>query len=63
RVARQSPVAVRAIKPLIDAARKRVPNTLAAAEREAFVELFEADDTLEGVNAFLEKRDPRWRNR
>ena len=27
------------------------------------VELFEADDTLEGVNAFLEKRDPRWRNR
>lgn len=63
RVARQSPVAVRAIKPLIDAARKRVPNTLAAAEREAFVELFEADDTLEGVNAFLEERDPRWRNR
>mgnify|MGYP002718120634 CR=1 FL=1 len=35
----------------------------AAAEREAFVELFEAEDTLEGVNAFLEKRDPRWRNR
>ena len=54
---------MRAIKPLIDAARKRVPNTLAAAEREAFVELFEADDTLEGVNAFLEERDPRWRNR
>jgi len=63
RVARQSPVAVRAIKPLINGARQRIPDTFAAAEREAFVELFEAEDTLEGVNAFLEKRDPRWRNR
>lgn len=62
RVARQSPVAVRAIKPLIDGTRSRGPDTFAAAEREAFVSLFEADDTLEGVNAFLEKRDPRWRN-
>lgn len=63
RVAQQSPVAIRAIKPLIDGARRRLPNTFAAAEREAFVGLFEAEDTLEGVNAFLEKRDPRWRNR
>jgi len=63
RVARQSPVAVRAIKPLINGARQRIPDPFAAAEREAFVELFEAEDTLEGVNAFLEKRDPRWRNR
>jgi len=63
RVARQSPVAVRAIKPLIDSVRSRGPNTLAAAEREAFLGLFEAQDTLEGVNAFLEKREPHWRNR
>lgn len=62
-VARQSPVAVRAIKPLIDAMRTRGPATVAAYEREAFVDLFEADDTLEGVSAFLEKRVPRWRNR
>lgn len=63
RVARQSPVAVRAIKPLIDSVRRRGPDTLGAAEREAFLGLFEAQDTLEGVNAFLEKREPQWRNR
>lgn len=63
RVARQSPVAVRAIKPLIDSVRSRGPDTLGAAEREAFLGLFEAQDTLEGVNAFLEKREPQWRNR
>lgn len=63
RVARQSPVAVRAIKPLIDSMHSRGPAHFAAAEREAFVDLFDADDTLEGVNAFMEKRDPRWRNR
>ena len=30
---------------------------------ERFVDLFDAEDTREGVNAFLEKREPRWRNR
>ena len=34
RVARQSPVAVRAIKPLINGARQRIPDTFAAAERK-----------------------------
>lgn len=63
RVARQSPVAVRTLKPLIDSMRNLGPGSIAAAEREAFVDLFEADDTREGINAFLEKRDPRWRNR
>ncbi|KHL69526.1 MULTISPECIES: enoyl-CoA hydratase [Pseudomonas] len=62
RVARQSPVAVRTIKPLIQGARERAPNSWLSAERERFVDLFDADDTREGVNAFLEKRDPRWRN-
>ncbi len=63
RVARQSPVAVRAIKPLIQGARQRGPSSWLAEERERFVDLFDADDTREGVNAFLEKRDPHWRNR
>ncbi|WP_434457962.1 enoyl-CoA hydratase [Stutzerimonas urumqiensis] len=63
RVAQQSPVAVRKIKPLIDGVRARGPNTFAAAEREAFLELFEYDDTREGIAAFLAKRDPVWRNR
>ena len=63
KVARQSPVAVRSIKPLIQGARERAPNSWLSAERERFVDLFEADDTREGVNAFLEKREPQWRNR
>lgn len=62
KVAKQSPVAVRTIKPLIQGARERAPNTWLAAERESFVDLFDAEDTREGVNAFLEKREPQWRN-
>jgi enoyl-CoA hydratase/carnithine racemase len=63
KVARQSPVAVRTLKPLLQGARERGPNTWLAQERECFVDLFDADDTREGVNAFLEKRDPQWQNK
>ncbi|MBD7976262.1 enoyl-CoA hydratase [Serpens gallinarum] len=63
KVARQSPVAVRAIKPLIQGARERAPNCWLSEERERFIDLFDADDTREGVNAFLEKREPQWHNK
>jgi enoyl-CoA hydratase/carnithine racemase len=33
-----------------------------AAEREAFVALFDSEDQKEGVNAFLGKRAPQWKN-
>ena len=33
-----------------------------AHEREAFVDLFSSEDQREGVNAFLAKRSPQWRN-
>ncbi len=32
-------------------------------ERELFIELFSTEDQSEGVNAFLEKRAPQWKNR
>jgi enoyl-CoA hydratase/carnithine racemase len=32
-------------------------------ERELFIELFSTEDQREGVNAFLEKRTPQWKNR
>lgn len=62
-VARQSPVAVRAIKPLLQGARERAPNSWLSEERERFVDLFDTEDTREGIQAFLEKREPQWRSR
>lgn len=62
-VARQSPVAVRYCKELIQGGRDQPINTLLARERERFVDLFELEDTVEGVNAFLEKRPPQWTRR
>ncbi|WP_426444588.1 enoyl-CoA hydratase-related protein [Salmonella enterica] len=31
-------------------------------ERKLFVDLFDTQDQKEGVNAFLEKRAPSWKN-
>lgn len=60
RVERQSPAAVRASKRLIQGARAVPPRHLLAAEREAFVRLFDTPEPAEGVSAFFEKRSPRW---
>lgn len=61
-VAKQSPVAVTACKALVGAARSMPLQAAFAAEREAFVDLFDTADQKEGVGAFLEKRTPQWRN-
>jgi enoyl-CoA hydratase/carnithine racemase len=61
RVASLSPQAVSFSKRLIHQARNGVPRSAAlAVERERFVDLFGSPDQREGVNAFLEKRAPRW---
>jgi len=60
RVLRQSPAAVRSCKRLVQAARTLPPRHALAAEREAFVALFDGADRAEGVNAFLQKRTPVW---
>lgn len=59
---KQSPGAVRACKALIQGARHGSPEQMLVAEREAFVDLFHTEDQREGVNAFLGKRAPKWRN-
>lgn len=61
--ANQSPSSVSASKKLIMAARSQPMAPAWAGEREAFVALFETDDQTEGVNAFLEKRKPEWKNK
>ena len=59
---KQSPTSVAVCKRLIHGARSQSPATTLVAEREAFVDLFDSQDQREGVNAFLAKRVPVWRN-
>ena len=63
RVAAQSPVSVARCKALIQRARSGPMAEALPPEREAFVGLFGTEDQKEGVNAFLQKRKPQWRNR
>lgn len=62
-VGEQSPTSVAACKRLIHAARDITIAGGLADERTEFVELFSTEDQREGVNAFLEKRKPEWKNR
>lgn len=62
KVSRQSPPAVAACKRLIQLGRSTPIAASYAPERAAFVGLFDTQDQKEGVNAFLEKRAPRWVN-
>ncbi|CAG2146977.1 Short-chain-enoyl-CoA hydratase [Cupriavidus yeoncheonensis] len=58
-----SPRAAACSKQLVQLARQGVPRQAALAlERERFVDLFDGEDQREGVNAFLQKRAPQWRN-
>ena len=63
RVATLSPRSVESCKQLIHNARNGIPRPGGLAlERERFMDLFQFDDTREGVAAFLEKRKPEWKN-
>ncbi len=59
---KQSPTSVAACKRLIHGARFAAVESLLPAERDAFVELFGTQDQKEGVDAFLKKRAPQWKN-
>ncbi|MBM3344877.1 MAG: enoyl-CoA hydratase, partial [Betaproteobacteria bacterium] len=59
---KQGPLSVTACKKLIQGARSAPLDSLLEPEREAFVKLFGTQDQREGVNAFLHKRKPHWKN-
>lgn len=59
---KQSPSSISRCKRLVMNARDDDHTAGWAAERELFAELFDTQDQKEGVNAFLEKRSPDWKN-
>lgn len=62
KVANQSPSSVAVCKQLIQAGRAMPRTQALPLERELFIGLFDTEDQAEGVNAFLEKRKPEWKN-
>ncbi|WP_404367215.1 enoyl-CoA hydratase [Marinobacter sp.] len=61
---KQSPSSTARCKTLVMSAREgRSHSDGWRMERELFVDLFSTEDQREGVNAFLEKRSPEWKNR
>ena len=61
-VGQQSPTSVAFCKRLVHTGRNTVIAAGLEGERNLFVDLFSTDDQREGVNAFLEKRKPEWKN-
>lgn len=62
-VANQSPSSVAACKALIQNCRHSPLTHGLVKERELFMKLFDTEDQTEGVQAFLQKRKPEWKNR
>lgn len=63
KVEKQSPTSVRYCKQLVHESRNHPINANFPLERQLFVKLWDTEDQKEGVNAFIEKRAPQWKNR
>ena len=62
-IARQSPLAVKMNKELVNAAYETTLSTGLALERRLFQSLFAFEDQKEGMAAFIEKRKPAFKGR
>lgn len=63
KIAANAPIAVRCAKNAIDDERRLTMPHGSATELEATATVFASEDKIEGVNAFIEKRKPIFRNR
>lgn len=59
-IASRAPLAVRAAKKMINASYESSLTDGLAEERQAFYQLFDTEDQKEGMQAFVEKRQPNW---
>jgi enoyl-CoA hydratase len=62
-IASRAPIAVRAAKKMINQAYERTLSDGLAEEKQEFYNLFATDDQKEGMQAFVEKRPPRWKGK
>ena len=62
-IAKQAPLAVQLAKEAVEAAYETPLEGGIMAERNLFFSCFGTEDQKEGMQAFLEKRKPEWRNR
>jgi enoyl-CoA hydratase len=62
-VASRAPLAVRAAKKMINQAYERALAEGLAEEKQEFYNLFASEDQKEGMQAFIEKRQPEWKGR
>ena len=63
RIARQSPLTVKIAKEAVRMSQRLSIEEGIAYERDLFCLCFSTEDKAEGVQAFLEKRRPAWKNR
>jgi enoyl-CoA hydratase len=62
-IAGRAPLAVQVGKEMVNHAFETSLSEGVAAERRAFYALFDSEDQIEGMQAFLEKRSPNWQGK
>ncbi|HEY9525855.1 MAG TPA: enoyl-CoA hydratase-related protein [Anaerolineales bacterium] len=62
-IAGRAPIAVRAAKKMINQTFEQSLSEGLAAEKQAFYNLFASEDQKEGMQAFIEKRNPEWKGK
>ena len=60
-IAARAPLAVRLAKKMINQAFERSLSESLAEEKQEFYNLFASEDQKEGMQAFIEKREPHWK--